>query len=143
MTQRTALTLATILTVCVLVLGAGTLVVFAGKGTANANSNPPASADVAPIAEAAAGADLTGLLQQRDAQYRAEIEQANTQLRQAYETIQTLQAQNQELQQRELVYQQRLGEAIEYIQVIQNQILQSGAIPSARSFEHEGEDHDD
>ncbi len=143
MTQRTALTLATILTVCVLVLGAGTLAVFAGKGTANANSNPPASTDAAPIIEAAAGAELTGLLQQRDAQYRAEIEQANTQLRQAYQTIQTLQAQNQELQQRELVYQQRLDEAIQYIQIIQNQVLQSGAIPSARAFEHEEEDHDD
>lgn len=142
MTQRTALTLATVLTVCVLVLGAGTLVVFAGKRTASADSTPPASTEAAPIAETA-GADLTALLQQQDAQYRTAIEQANTQLRQAYQTIQTLQAQNQELQQRELVYQQRLEEADQYIQAIQNQILQSSAVPSARAFEHEGDDHDD
>ena len=143
MTQRTALFLAAVLTVCVLVLGAGTVLTFAGNRTANAASVPAATATATSAPQAAADPAAAQLLKQRDAQYRAEIEKANTQLRQAYQTIQTLQAQNQELQQREVVYQQRLGEAIQYIQFIQNQLLQSGGGSNANAFAGEGnDDHD-
>jgi len=137
MNQRSALLLATALTVCVLVLGVGVVAVFADKrDVAVASASAPVT-----VSDSASLWDMERLLQQRDTQYRAEIEQANAQLRQAYETIQTLQAQNQELQQREVVYQQRLGEAIQYIQFIQNQILQFGGRPNA--FAGDGDEHHD
>lgn len=139
MTQRAAFLLATALTVCVLILGAG-VVVLADRRAADASS--PSLADAAALSEqdSASVQEMVQVMQQRDAEYRAEIEKANTQLRQAYETIQTLQAQNQQLQERELVYQQRLGEAIQYIQFIQNQGLQLGVRPNAFADEDEDED---
>lgn len=141
MNQRSALLLATALTVCVLVFGAGVVAAFAGRRAANSDAAPaPVSAPVT-LPDNASVQDLEQLLQQREAQYRAEIEQANTQLRQAYETVQTLQTQNQELQGREVVYQQRLEEAIQYIQFIQNQTLQFGGRPSA--FADDDDEHHD
>lgn len=137
MNQRSALLLATALTVCVLVFGAGVVAAFAGRRAANSDAAPAPMT----LPDNASVQDMEQLLQQREAQYRAEIEQANTQLRQAYETIQTLQTQNQELQGREVVYQQRLEEAIQYIQFIQNQTLQFGGRPNA--FADDDDEHHD
>lgn len=140
MTQRAALLLAAALTICVLILGAG-VVAFADKRSPDPNPTVATGAVDAALQESASVRDLERLVQQRDAHYRTEIEQANTQLQQAYETIRTLQAQNQDLQQRETVYRQSLEEAIRYIQFIQNQSLRFGVNPDA--FAGERDEHHD
>ena len=88
MTQKTALILSVVLTAFVLVLGGG-IVARVSQPAAPAEAAPVASAPTAPAPTATidANAQVEQLLQQREAQYRQLIEEANQRLQQANQQL--------------------------------------------------------
>jgi len=88
MTQRTALILSAVLTAFVLVLGGG-LVARVSQPLAPAQAAPVASAPAAPAPTATidVNAQVEQLLQQREAQYRQLIDEANQRLQQANQQL--------------------------------------------------------
>ena len=88
MTQKTALVLSAVLTAFVLVLGGG-IVARVSQPTAPAEAAPVASAPAAPAPAATidVNAQVEQLLQQREAQYRQLIDEANQRLRQANQQL--------------------------------------------------------
>lgn len=82
---------------------------------------------------------LLNAIEAREAAYRAQIEQANQQLQEAYERLQALEAQNQLLLEREQIYQQRLQESA---QVIEAMTAQPASVTTA-SYEDGDYDEDD
>ncbi len=78
MTQKTALILSVVLTAFVLAVGGG--IVARVSQTAAAPLAAPTAAPTAPAPTADVSAQVQDLLQQRDAQYRALIDQANQRL---------------------------------------------------------------
>ena len=88
MTQRTALILSAVLTAFVLVLGGG-LVARVSQPIAPAQAAPVASAPTAPAPTATidVNAQVEQLLQQREAQYRQLIDEANQRLQQANQQL--------------------------------------------------------
>ena len=88
MTQRTALILSAVLTAFVLVLGGG-LVARVSQPMAPAQATPVASAPTvpAPTATIDVNAQVEQLLQQREAQYRQLIDEANQRLQQANQQL--------------------------------------------------------
>ncbi len=130
MTQRTALFTALALTAFV-IIGAAS-VMLALPGIRNADAAVSAATVETPIQETAAPADannqaLIETIQTREATYRAQIEQANRQLQDAYQRLQTLEAQNRELLQREQIYQQRLQESNQIIESMRSSQPQIGS----------------
>ena len=88
MTQRTALILSAVLTAFVLVLGGG-VVARVSQPMAPAQATPVASAPTvpAPTATIDVNAQVEQLLQQREAQYRQLIDEANQRLQQANQQL--------------------------------------------------------
>ena len=88
MTQKTVLILSAVLTAFVLVLGGG-LVARVSQPIAPAQAAPVASAPTAPAPTATidVNAQVEQLLQQREAQYRQLIEEANQRLQQANQQL--------------------------------------------------------
>jgi len=88
MTQKTALILSAVLTAFVLVLGGG-LVARVSQPIAPAQAAPVASAPTAPAPTATidVNAQVEQLLQQREAQYRQLIDEANQRLQQANQQL--------------------------------------------------------
>ena len=88
MTQKTALILSAVLTAFVLVLGGG-IVARVSQPTAPAEAAPVASAPTvpAPTATIDGNAQVEQLLQQREAQYRQLIDEANQRLQQANQQL--------------------------------------------------------
>ncbi|NOZ72405.1 MAG: hypothetical protein GXP38_10930 [Chloroflexi bacterium] len=143
MKQRTALLLATALTLFATIGITAVVLASAGRQTEAANSEvvPAVSSSTSDLA-----LSDTSLSADREAAYRAQIEQANLQLQAAYEQIQQLQDQNQQLRQREELYRQRLEESNQAIQLLQSQVDQlSGSLAFNSSsdpapFAYEGDD---
>lgn len=147
MKQRTALLLASALTLFA-IIGATAVI----RASPTRQTEAATMANVPILSQTTSDPTTTGaaLPADREAAYRAQIEQANSQLQAAYAQIQQLQNQNQELLQRENVYRQRLGENDQAIQLLQEQVNRlSGSVAfnnnSAIPFpEHdEGREHDD
>jgi hypothetical protein len=86
MTQKTALILSVLLTAFVLVLGGG-LVARVSQPAAPAEAAPVVSAPPAPTATIDVNAQVEQLLQQREAQYRQLIDEANQRLQQANQQL--------------------------------------------------------
>lgn len=121
MKQRTALLLATALTLFATI--GITAVVLASPGrqseTATSETVPAVSSSTSDLT-----LSDTSLSADREAAYRAQIEQANLQLQAAYDQIQQLQEQNQQLRQREELYRQRMEESNQAIRLLQSQVDQ-------------------
>ncbi len=88
MTQKTALILSVVLTAFVLVLGGG-LVARVSQPAAPAEAAPvaPAATTPAPTATTDVNAQVEQILQQREAQYRQLIDEANQRLQQANQQL--------------------------------------------------------
>jgi hypothetical protein len=86
MTQKTALILSVLLTAFVLVLGGG-LVARVSQPAAPAEAAPVVSAPPAPAATIDVNAQVEQIVQQREAQYRQLIDEANQRLQQANQQL--------------------------------------------------------
>lgn len=134
MTQRSAALSAVALTAFIVI--ATVAVVLAMPGSKTADGAALKATTVTVPALSTADAQTLTVIQAREQAYQQQIEQANTQLKDAYGQLQQLQAQNQQLLQREQVYQQRLQES--------NQIIQSHQTQSNQGLlAFRGREHDD
>lgn len=140
MSQRNAFLAALAITAIVLAVTVG--VIFAMPNSAQNTATEPI-AQTAVIAEPLESPADTTALTAREQAFQAQIEQANRQLQEAYDQIAQLQAQNQEMLQRDGQYQWFLAESNRTIEQLNAQINES-AQQSAFVFGHaEHEEHDD
>ncbi|NOX61811.1 MAG: hypothetical protein GXP42_07680 [Chloroflexi bacterium] len=154
MTQRTALFAALALTAFVIIGAASVMLALPSIRSANASDITPTVETPVQQTASPENADAQALLdtiQTRESAYRAQIEQANQQLQEAYQRLQQLEAQNSELLQREQIYQQRLQESnqiIESMRSSQPQIGSGWSDDDAReygsiSYRDDDDDHDE
>lgn len=141
MKQRTALYTALAVTAFVMIAAASVALAWP-KLSQPATAEDPSATQAMTIDANIDPQSLVATMQARDAAYRNQIEQANQQLNDAYQRLSQLQAQNQELLQREQLYRQRLQESAQIIQsFIDSQAgVQSGLIAgeSDEESQHDG-----
>ena len=150
MTQKTALYIALGMTIFILVaVGSVVLAWPAIQQSSNTPKVQPVIQEIptVPVQVQAAPAidtqSLMATIEARDAAYRAQIEQANQQLNEAYRRLQELEALNQELLQREQIYQQRLQESAQIIEAMSTSQLAPATTAYYEDDDHKENDHDD
>ncbi len=152
MNQKTALYVALALTTFILVAVSSIALAWPSLQQSSPPETPqPVLQEIptlqAPIEQASqTSSDIESLkatIEARDAAYRAQIEQANQQLNDAYKRLQELEALNQELLQREQIYQQRLQESAQIIETLSAPASSAQATTAYYDSDEHGEGYDD